>query len=50
MSYLHSIVICNFCPVTDAELLVLEEDIKRTRLNATHQELIRIIDHSAKVI
>lgn len=34
MSYLHSIMICNFCSVTDAELLVLEEDLKRTRLNA----------------
>ena len=34
MSYLPSIVICNFCSVTDAELLVLEEDLKRTRLNA----------------
>ena len=34
MSYLHSIVICNFCSFTDAELLVSEEDLKRTRLNA----------------
>ena len=33
MSYLHSIVICNFCSFTDAERLVLEEDLKRTRLN-----------------
>ena len=33
MRYLHSIVICNFCSVTDAELLVLEEDLKRTQLN-----------------
>ena len=34
MSYLHSVVICNFCSFTDAERLVLEEDLKRTRLHA----------------
>lgn len=34
MSYLRSIVICNFCSFTDAERLVLEEDLKRTQLNA----------------
>ena len=34
MSYLHSIVICNFCSFTDADRLVLEEDLKRTHLNA----------------
>lgn len=33
MSYLHSIVICNFCSFTDAERLVLEEDLKCTRLH-----------------
>lgn len=34
MSYLRSILISNFCSFTDAERLVLEEDLKRTRLNA----------------
>lgn len=34
VSCLRSIVICNFCSFTDAERLVLKEDLKRTQLNA----------------